>query len=227
MVILHKIPFRTILINQKNRSLFLFILTRMSLEFEDKDLSVDEYPDGLHPTAIYLQGDVDTRSDVILNHPDVIGFVYLNENIITKAFLAKKVVNFKTTDPNKKKRIVAVSGDTDEFTPFSVSERDIFSDSLHFTDCTQLEKNTPSISVAKFVKENEKNIPSLPNEFDTDSKLKKLKVVAFPIILPLVKGYDVPEGDIDDDDIYKLLANVDDTFADWGFLHSKKVCGFI
>ena len=60
-----------------------------------------------------------------LNHPDVLGFVYLNDDVITKSFLPKKVVNFKT----KSKVVVAVSGDTKEYTPFCVDGNRLFSDS--------------------------------------------------------------------------------------------------
>ena len=144
----------------------------MSLKFDDKDQTLESYPDNQNPINIYIQGDAEIRSDVILNHPDVIGFVYLNDNIVTKAFLPKKVINFKTSDPSKKKIIVAVSGDTDEFTPFSIPEQDLFSDTLHFSDSTKLEKGTPSISIAKFLKDNEDMLPLLPPEVDTESKFK-------------------------------------------------------
>ena len=86
----------------------------MSLEFEEKGLELATYPKGSHPLDLFLQGDIETRGDVILTHPDVIGFVYLNEDIITKTYLPKKVVNFKATTQANKKVIVVVSGDTEE-----------------------------------------------------------------------------------------------------------------
>ena len=95
----------------------------MSLEFEEKGLELATYPKGSHPLDLFLQGDIETRGDVILTHPDVIGFVYLNKDIITKAYLLKKVVNFKVTTQVNKKVIVAVSGDTEEYTPFCVPEK--------------------------------------------------------------------------------------------------------
>ena len=95
----------------------------MTLEFEERDLKLAAYSKGDHPLDLFLKGDVETRGDVILNHPDVIGFVYLNDDIITKAFLPKKVINFKATKDANKKVIVAVSGDTEEYTPFCVPEK--------------------------------------------------------------------------------------------------------
>ena len=61
----------------------------MTLLFEEKRLTKETYLDDSHPLYIYLQGDVQTRCEVILNHHDVIGFVYVNEDIVTKAFLPK------------------------------------------------------------------------------------------------------------------------------------------
>ena len=85
-----------------------------------------------------------------------------------------------------------------------------------------MEKETPSISVATFLKDNESNIPALSSEFNTKGKIKKLKAVASPLILPFVRGYDIPEGNIDDEEIYKNLGNIHDAYADWGFLQIKQ-----
>ena len=65
------------------------------------------------------------RSDVILNHPDVIGYIYLHEDHVRKAFLVNKVVNFKASVPSKRNTIVAVSGDTEDYIPFLVPEIDL------------------------------------------------------------------------------------------------------
>ena len=85
------------------------------------------------------------RSDVILNHPDVIGYMYLYKDNVRKAFLINKVVNFKASDPSKRNTIIAVSGDTENYIPFSVPGIDLLSDTLHITDCMTLNKKTPSI----------------------------------------------------------------------------------
>ena len=103
----------------------------MTLEFEEKELELATYSEGNHPLYLFLKGDDETRGGVILNHPDVIGSVYLNEDIITKAFLPKKAVNFKTTKQANKKVIIAVSGDTEEYTPFCVPEK--LSSTMGFT----------------------------------------------------------------------------------------------
>ena len=194
----------------------------MTLLFEEKGLTQEKYADDSHPLYLYLQGNVQTRSEVILSHPDVIGFVYMNEDIVTKAFLVKKMINFKATSPHKRNIIVAVSGDADDYTPFSVAEADIFSDTLHLTDCTSLNKKTPAISVGKFLKENEDELPDLPKEFDTDAKVKKLKVASFPLILPLIKGFDFEEGKSEDPTVHDSMVNAHDLYSEWIFLHTKK-----
>ena len=85
-----------------------------------------------------------------LNHPDLIDFIYLNENIITKVFLPKKAVNFKATTQANKKVIVSVSGDTEEYTPFCVPEKSLLSDGLHFTDFFKFSEGTSSIPIRFF-----------------------------------------------------------------------------
>ena len=167
-------------------------------------------------------GDKDMRADVILSHPDVLGYMYLYEDTIRKAFLVNKMVNFKATSASKKNTIVAVSGDTEDYIPFSVPESDLFSDVFHITDCMTLNKKTPSIGVGKFIKDNAKEILGLPEEFNTDAKIKKLKVVAFPIILPIVKGYYFNEGSIDDKKIYDAVTEVHDLYAEWIYLFKNK-----
>ena len=61
----------------------------MTLLFEEKELAKGKHVDDSHPLYLYLQGNIQTRSEEILNHSDVIGFVYMNDDIVTKAFLVK------------------------------------------------------------------------------------------------------------------------------------------
>ena len=79
----------------------------------------------------------------------------------------------------KRNTMIAVSGDPDEYMPFLVSKTELFRDTLHLTDCATPDKKTPSVPVGKFLKDNKKHIPNLPDKFDTDSKIKKLRIAAF------------------------------------------------
>jgi len=42
------------------------------------------YEKGMHPVELFLNGDLDAGSDVLLTHPDVIGFLFVHEGILTK-----------------------------------------------------------------------------------------------------------------------------------------------
>ena len=97
--------------------------TKVSIKFETIEVEIATYFNGNHPLELFVKGDLETRKDVILNHPDVIECVYLNEGVITKDFIPKKVVNFKVTDQDNRKVIVAVSGSTEKYTPFIVPEK--------------------------------------------------------------------------------------------------------
>ena len=144
----------------------------MKLSFEEMGATPASYTDD-HPLYLFLNGTVSMRSNVILDHPDVIGFVYINDGTLTKAFLPKKVVNFKAS-PNKRTSIAAVTGEPDNYIPILVSESDLFSDTLHFTDSTTLDKQVSTVSVGKYLKDNQDDLPPLPTEFSSEAKVCKL-----------------------------------------------------
>ena len=189
----------------------------MSLQFQGRVTDRPEFQEDSHPLYIFFQGNIQDRSDVILNHPDVTGFIYLHDGVARKAFLPKKVINFKATSAERRNTIVAVSGDPDEYTPFSVSESELFSDTLHLTDCATLNKKTPFVPVGKFIKEHDKHIKNLSDKFDTDAKIKKLKIAAFLLVLPIVQGYKFEEGEIEDEKIQESLFQVHNLYAKWVF----------
>ena len=193
----------------------------MTLQFEELGLPKVSYSEDNDPLYLFLEGNIEMRSNVLLNHPDVTGFIYLNDDIVTKAFLPKRVVNFKKT-PDKRNTIVAVSGDTEDFTPFAVPEHDLLSDTFHFTNCENLNPKTPSISAGRYLKDNQAQLPNLPSEFDTDAKIRKLKIVSFPLILPLIKGYDLIQGDVNDSQVGEACHDSHDLYEEWLFLHSRK-----
>ena len=81
--------------------------------------SPQNYEDGLHPTEIYLRGTLEQRSDIILNHPDACGFLYIHDEIITKAYFPKKVVNYSNKGKGEYKVIAAASGTLKEYSRFT------------------------------------------------------------------------------------------------------------
>ena len=52
-----------------------YFITGLSIEFEEHDIEKTEYTDDLHPLYLYLKVNLEMRTNVILTHPDVIGFV--------------------------------------------------------------------------------------------------------------------------------------------------------
>ena len=73
-----------------------------------KGLTKAIYLDEDYPFCMYLEGDTETRGDIILTHSDVTGFVHLQDDTVVKAYLPKRVVNFKASCKEKIKVIVAV-----------------------------------------------------------------------------------------------------------------------
>ena len=120
--------------------------------FESKDKRV-VFASGEHPLELYFQGNYDTRANVIFNHPEVEGFSYVYEDMLTKAFLATRIVDFKKTFCHQ---VVAVSGDFSEFVPFVVNETVLFSNSLHCNN-GELDDCIPSEKVGKWLTKNKGN----------------------------------------------------------------------
>ena len=100
----------------------------MSLQFEDKNDPPPSYTEEEHPLALFLSGDAETREDIILSHPDVIGFLFIHEGVVSKAFLPQKIINFKATLPENKKIIAAVTGDPEDYSSVSIPLTEMFND---------------------------------------------------------------------------------------------------
>jgi len=194
------------------------ITSAKEVEFYDTSDEAITYPEGASPAEIYIGGDLETRSDVILNHPDVIGFIFLYEDVVTKAFLPTKVVNFQARNENKKV-FAAVSGSLTNYTPFSVPDRTLLSDVYYISNLDKFTKIVSSINVAKNFKDYKGD---LATHFTNESKSKKVSMVSFPIVLPLVKGMTLQEGHIEDDDVYNSLGLCGELYADWAYLNARK-----
>jgi hypothetical protein len=98
----------------------------MASTFEPSSPNDHETDLGQNPIDLYFESDSDTRANILLNHPQVIGFVYFNEGSVTKAFLPKRIIDWGSS----RKIIAAVSGSPDDFVPFSVTESDLCSNNL-------------------------------------------------------------------------------------------------
>ena len=150
--------------------------------FESPELVPEAYPEGYHPLDLYLKSDTNGRSELLLNHHDIIGFIYRQGNNIMKAFICTKVVDWHAANTDEFKIIADINGTTDNFTPFSVLECLLFSDQVHLLKIEErLVENVHTCSIAKFIKENKKKL-NIPDMYFSCST----KLATFPTILPLI-----------------------------------------
>ena len=49
-------------------------------------ISSFSFTNGSHPVELYINGDKSLRADVLFNHVHVIGFLYIQDGILTKEF---------------------------------------------------------------------------------------------------------------------------------------------
>ena len=106
------------------------LVQKLDKTFESKNKRV-VFASADHSLELYFQGDYDTRTNVIFNHPEVEGLPYVYEDTLTKAFLATTIIDFKKSLCHQ---VVAVNSDFSEFVPFVVKESVLFSNSLHYND---------------------------------------------------------------------------------------------
>ena len=108
--------------------------------FEDKEGEMVIFASREHPVEFFFQGDYDTWTNVIFNHPEIESFAYVYKDTLTKAFLTTKIIDFKMSKGNQ---VVVVDGNFSEFVPFTVIENLLFSNSLHY-NMGELDDNIPS-----------------------------------------------------------------------------------
>ena len=114
-----------------------------------------KFPDGPHSMYLYVKGDNGKRVDVLLNHQDVIRFIYVHENIVSKAFVVKLNTDFGTNV----RTVIAFSGNYYDFTPFRVADKILFSDVIVFNHTRSDDIFRPSRSVVSSPR-----VPTLPTK---------------------------------------------------------------
>ena len=94
-------------------------------------------------------------------------------------------------------------------------ESTLTTDSLHFSVGKDEAGMFKTTSIAKFLKENRKTIANLPAMFSTDAKSKEVKVLALPLVLPVLKGSNLTEGPVDSDEVAESLATAHPIYEAW------------
>ena len=142
-------------------------------------------PQGITPSeidvlALYVKSDLETRIEILTSHPQVAGFVFLEKGMLTKAYFPKKVRDWSST--TTKHSVAALTGCPSSHTAFSVDDTDLGGDNTYLVDTPRCHESVKHISVTKFLKDNKKELPTLPSWSDTD--LKRVKLVVFPTVIP-------------------------------------------
>ena len=162
---------------------------------------------------LYVKGDNGKRADVLLNHQDVIEFIYLHKNILSKAFIVKRNTDFGTNV----RTMTTVSGNCFDFTPFKVSDKILFSDVIVFVH-NRSDDLFPSIQVGPFLSQSTnlagKGLyPKLPGELE---KIRSTSwLTSYTWILPLVRGANIIEGPIGENDIIDCLVKCHPAAGEW------------
>ena len=163
----------------------------------------------------FVHTNPEVRLNLLLNHPKIFGFVYIVDGILTKAFLPKKSVDWT----KNREYIAAVSGNPHDYTPFSVPGDIISGDTPHLHEPVKLHSTLKSSAPGKFIVKNRKDLRNLPEEARTDAKAKSLRIVNFPIVLPLIKGLKFDEGPVTDKTVCETFEKTHELYED--FLHLK------
>ena len=163
---------------------------------------------GINPIDLYLTSNRETRLNILVNHPQVYGFIHFYEDTITKVFLPRRLIDWRSNE----KSVAAVSGTPEDFVPFSVPEEALTGNNLYLCEAVKFHEDVKSLPVARFFKDNGKKLEKVPECASSDAKAKNLVVVSFPTVLPLVRGFSFEEGSIHDEFVTRDFDKVHDLF---------------
>ena len=174
-------------------------------KFENQDSPTRSYNDGSHPIEIYVKGDKSYRTDVLFINIDVIGFLYVYEEILTNAFLIKRYTDFSTCV----RTIATVSGSCFKYTSFRMYDKQVLADVLLFSS-DKVDKLFPSVGVGDFLTQDENKAsaglyPKLPGHME--KYRSKARINSMPWLLPLISGNKVLEGPVSNDAVMESLCD--------------------
>ena len=192
--------------------------------FEPPGLIPETYEKGQHPLEVLHASDKEGRSELLLNHPGIVGFIIKQGDHLRKAFFCTKIIDWAATNTDQFKTIAYINGTTDEFTPFSIPECDLLSDQIHLISSQdKLVQGTKTCSIHKYVRDNKKTL-NIPSSFFADDIIKSLKLASFPTILPLIKGYQFEEGNLDTNEFKNTLSAIHPIYEAWVSFKTGFIC---
>ena len=160
---------------------------------------------------MYLTSDIETQAGIITTHPDVAGFIFLDEGHLAKAYLPKRIRSWTLSPP--KHTIAAVTGNPSSYTPFTAPEKTLFGNNPYLVEAPKLHPSVPTISVGKFLKDHKKDTADLVLVY-TDAKQKTVHMVNFPAVLPFLVTQSFSEGKITDNEITEEFTDSHELFQD-------------
>ena len=164
------------------------------------------------PLKHFLECDSETRLDILLNHPQVEGFIFVKDNYLSVGYFPKKFFEIKGSSSIK--TIASISGYHEEYSVLTCSEESITSSALYFTE------NSDSFDHFPKTKELKEDIEKLSDDLKKNInksiiKMDKIIMLALPVVLPKIKGFDIIEGDIEDDEVTEKMCNYHPVAIEW------------
>ena len=105
--------------------------------------------------ALYFKSNIETCIDIRTTHPQVAGFVFLEKDILTKAYFPKNTRNWSAK--STKYTTTALTRCPSSYTAFSVDDMDNLINNTYFFDTPKSNESINYIASSKLLKENKKN----------------------------------------------------------------------
>ena len=96
-------------------------------------------------------------------------------------------------DDHYAKVIVAASGTVEDYVPFYAPENAVLSDNHHLEVSPKQHNDVKTCSFAKYAKEHKQKL-NMPTNLLGDKYIKNLHILAFLVVLPLLRSHDFQEG---------------------------------
>ena len=164
-----------------------------------------------------MSADRNVRSDLIFSHIKVVGWIYVEDGILKKAFPPTKITKFSD---RLRTTVVTVYGSCSSPTSVKVNHRHLFSDTFRFS-YGDFSDPFPSVPVGDYLKKAHRSDPNtyfdLPGGLNYDGCI----MLSVPLCLPLTACALIEEGPIADDNITDLLVQHHPVAGEWAILMAE------
>ena len=155
------------------------------------------------PIEIFMSADRNVRFDLILSHPEVVGWIYVEDGILWKTFLPTKITNFRD---KLKTSVVAIYGSCSASTPVKVNHRYLFSDTFRFSS-GDLHDLFPSVTDGNFLQTAHRANPDTYPDFLGDLDYNDCLMLSVLFCFPLFAGTIIKEVPVTNKGVVELPAH--------------------